>query len=136
MRAPNGLSGNRSEVEGESFANFVISAYLFLEFTSSQGKIRGVAAKNLDPEIEFPGELVGERRTASEDRAPRLDADRPGQGVAGKGGAGIRSQRVPGRECFLKNAIQVIVDESRPELKLSISCGRFNIQAGGECGPL
>ena len=89
MRAADSLSGDPTEVNGQPLADLVIATDLLLQLAPAQGKIRRVAAINFDPEVEFLRELMGERRTAGENRAPRLNADGSGQSVAGEGSPGI-----------------------------------------------
>ena len=109
--APNGLPGDPAEINGQPLADLVVPSDLFLQLTSAQGKICGVAAINLDTQIEFLRELMGEGRATREDRAARLDPDSPGKGVAGERGTAVYTQRVLGRQGFLQNTVQVLVDE-------------------------
>ena len=112
VRAADSLSDDPTEVNGQPLADLVIATDLLLQLASSQGKICGVAAINFDPEVEFLGELMGERRTAGENRTSGLDADGSSQSVAGERGPGIHPQRVLAGERPLKDAIQIVIDEA------------------------
>jgi hypothetical protein len=85
------LADEGPKIQGEAPADFIVAADLFLQRAASQGKVGGVSAKDFHAQVKSAGELVGERRSAGENRASGFDAYDAGGGVAGERGSGIEA---------------------------------------------